>query len=71
MTTEKKWHGTWPANCDYCDLPLTNHSTFFDAKTKVGPWGLFCPSCFEMLCLGLGTGYGQKYDSKTLVKLEG
>jgi hypothetical protein len=70
--TPKKWMGTWPANCDECGVPLQNYTTFYDARATSGHWGLFCPRCKLSVCgHRIGTGYGQCYDSKTLVKLEG
>lgn len=67
----KRWLGSWPANCDQCATDLTKEKYFCDARTRRGPWGLFCPECFEWLCDGLGIGRGQKYDSKTLEKIGG
>jgi hypothetical protein len=70
--TVKKWNGSWPAKCDMCKTELSNQSVFYDAKTIQGPWALMCPKCFKGLTWELlGTGRGQKYDSKTLEKLEG
>jgi hypothetical protein len=68
---EKKWMGTWPAKCDICDIPLDKQRYFVDGATVMGPWALMCPSCHVTHGQGLGTGYGQKYDSKTLLKMEG
>ena len=69
---KKKWFGTWPANCDVCGNNLSTYPYFCDARSNDGRWGLFCPQCHEDYCNGrLGTGSGQKYDSKTLEKLEG
>lgn len=69
---KKKWIGSWPANCDECKRDLAEMSCFYDARAISGRWGLFCPKCFNTVTFGrLGTGYGQKYDSKTLEKLEG
>ena len=70
--TKKKWFGTWPATCDACGAYLPDQEYFCDARTDRGDWGLFCPDCHRQYCSGrLGLGSGQKYDSKTLVKLEG
>jgi len=44
---------------------------FYDAKLINGGWGIFCNECFDRLCIGLGPGKGQKYDSFTGLKLEG
>jgi hypothetical protein len=72
MRKNKQWLGTWPAKCDECKRDLSIMSCFYDARTISGHWGLFCPKCFATVTMGkCGTGYGQCYDSKTLVKLEG
>lgn len=70
--TIKRWTGSWPANCDICEVKLTEHSYFVDGATKYGPWALMCPACHIHTGRGLGTGKGQKYSSKNgLIKLEG
>ncbi len=63
-----KWCGE--TKCNFCG---TEESPFFyDAKTKVGPWAFMCSGCWLVAGIGrLGTGYGQKYDGKTLEKVEG
>lgn len=73
MPVVKKWFGTWPANCDICKTDLSTPPIlwFIDGRTKQGPWALMCSQCHYSYGVGLGTGRGQKYDSKTLVKLEG
>lgn len=49
-----------PTACDVCGLTIT--SSFYDAKTRAGPWAHMCPSCWKGLSVGkLGTGYGQHY----------
>lgn len=55
------WCGPVPSNCDACDASII--SKFYDAKTKMGPWGNLCPSCFVLgPGIGkLGTGCGQEY----------
>lgn len=68
---KKKWIGTWPAECDICRFPLNKGSYFVDGKTVSGPWALMCPKCFKFYGIGLGTGKGQKYNSKTREKMEG
>jgi hypothetical protein len=69
---EKKWNGSWPAYCDLCNRPLTKFDTFYDGRLKGDPrWGLFCPICFDTYGVGVGTGFGQEYDSRTLKKLRG
>jgi len=65
----KKWHGSKPEKCDLCQFKFKQ--VFIDGKTIHGPWGLLCSSCHETYGVGLGTGRGQKYDLKSLEKLEG
>ena len=72
MNREKKfWMGTWPYNCDICQKDLTKTVVFYDSRTQSGRWGLLCPACFRMYGTGIGTGYGQEYDSNTLEKIKG
>ena len=71
MTEEKKWLGTWPADCNLCNTDLSKTGTFFDAKVKGRGWALLCPICFAIYGVGIGTGRGQEYDSETLKKLHG
>lgn len=68
---EKYWRGSWPVKCDICKVELANRVHFIDGRTKTGSWGLLCTACHKMHGVGLGTGRGQKYDSKTLKKVEG
>lgn len=68
---ERKWIGSWPANCDFCTKDLSKEKFFVDGKTTSGPWGLMCPRCHKIHGRGIGQGSGQKYDSVTRVKLEG
>jgi hypothetical protein len=72
MANEKKWLGS-PTNttCDLCSVNVKDVATFYDAKTRQGPWGILCPSCFRRYGLGLGTGLGQQYDSETFIKIGG
>jgi hypothetical protein len=65
----KKWMGVTPANCDLCHVPLTTE--FIDGATAFGPWAIMCPACHRDQARGLGTGRGQKYDLKTLEKIDG
>jgi hypothetical protein len=68
----RKWMGGCPEACDICNRPIAAEKFFVDGKTKMGPWGIMCPHCFASHGYGLlGTGIGQKYDAKTLIKLEG
>ena len=68
---EKKWLGTWPAQCDCCHSKLDTHTFFVDGRTKSGPWALMCPVCHDRFGKGLGLGRGQRYSSETLEKMEG
>ena len=55
-----KWLGSNPKNCDVCGEPFDNKD-FYDAKTRLGPWGMLCVACFRKHGVGLGTGMGQRY----------
>jgi len=67
---EKKWRGRKPVNCDLCGGTIG--SVFYDASIPAyGSWALICHGCFRAYRCKLGTGRGQKYDSKTLVKKGG
>jgi hypothetical protein len=68
--SKKKWHGTIPSKCDLCKGKFTD-GVFIDGKTVYGPWALMCSRCHWLFGQGLGLGYGQKYDLKTLEKLKG
>ena len=64
------WLGTKPTNCDVCRGTLG--SVFYDARLpSYGSWGIICHLCFQAHNCKLGTGYGQKYSTKTLEKLGG
>ena len=65
----KKWMGKPPEKCDICRRKFG--TVFYDARTRSGAWGCLCFHCFQRHGVGLGTGCGQKYDVKTLEKLEG
>jgi len=56
------WEGSKPS----CELSRNHRigSEFYDAKTKMGPWGKLCPSCFRHFAVGLGKGKGQKYEKQ-------
>ena len=71
MATDKRWMGEVPETCDVCDVQLSKFTWWVDGRTVHGPWANMCPDCFEELGTGLGIGYGQKYDTGTLKKLEG
>ena len=68
----KRWNGQRPVRCDLCIQPFESAAKhFYDFKTSCGPWALGCEQCFKKFGGTLGLGHGQKYDLKTLVKLEG
>jgi len=54
-----EWIGKLPVVCGWCQGHL--RWCFYDAKSKAGPWGIFCESCFKSQCIGLGVGLGQKF----------
>jgi hypothetical protein len=69
--TSKKWMGNPPVKCDLCHLPLKGDS-FYDFKVPIfGQWGIGCEHCFVKYGGELGTGRGQKYNSKTMEKING
>lgn len=55
------WLSEMPTTCDLCGCKLT--TTFVDGKTKLGPWGIMCPTCHKSEGFGLGIGKGQKYNA--------
>jgi hypothetical protein len=63
MPAVKYYQGSAPAKCDLCANAIDK--TFFDAKTRMGPWANLCPTCYVNVGLGqLGTGMGQKYEKQ-------
>lgn len=65
-----KWQGS--TTCDFCKQDCTKvGKSFFDGKTDLGPWALMCVKDFANHGQGLGQGWGQQYDSKTLEKVAG
>jgi hypothetical protein len=68
MTTEKRWTGDLPTECDIGkhvlgeSHPLTDG--FIDGATTFGQWANMCPSCHARYGVGLGTGRGQQYDAE-------
>lgn len=56
--------------CDVCDKKIKSE-TFIDGKTTLGPWALMCEDCFDKVGIGLGTGFGQIYDTETKEKIDG
>lgn len=73
MAEVKRWLSPYD-ECDICHGPICGKVPWFvDGKTsfKGGPWALMCPECFRAHGVKLGCGFGQKYDGKTGVLLEG
>lgn len=56
----KFWMGSTPEACDLCHQPFGNK--MIDGKTRFGPWGNMCPSCYKKYGVGLGLGRGQEYE---------
>mgnify|MGYP001586203413 CR=1 FL=1 len=46
--------------CEICKL----HPAKYDAATDDGSWAYMCGICFHQVCIGLGTGKGQKIIKK-------
>lgn len=57
-------------SCNICKQEITSE-TFVDGKTVFGPWALMCESCHKKAGIGLGTGLGQRYNTKTKEKVGG
>jgi len=54
-----------PMMCNRCTTLWENTShpkVMYDARTRRGPWGWLCQSCFNLEGIGLGIGLGQKYE---------
>jgi hypothetical protein len=66
---KRKWRGTVPTHCDICRKPLSQQ--FVDGNTIAGLWAMMCAICHSREGCGIGPGKGQRYDLKTLVKIEG
>lgn len=63
-----KWIGEKPTKCDLCRGTL--EGGWVDGRTKQGPWANMCALCFIEHGVGLGTGFGQKYNNDG-VKVQG
>ena len=63
-----KWTRPAPRVCDFCGGTFGKH--FYDGATGQG-WAIMCRSCHKDYGHGLGAGRGQKYDTKTLEKVDG
>lgn len=68
MKEKVKWMSAVTV-CDLCGKPFGKY--FIDGKTILGPWALMCETCHTTFGYGLGIGNGQKYDTKTKVKVGG
>ena len=68
-----KWLGTPPKRCDICERDLDNYDWWVDGRLAgTTTWANMCPGCWPAEGVQkLGTGCGQKYDRKTLRKIEG
>ena len=68
---KKRWMGTEPSKCDIC--VKENLEEFYDARTKMGQWGILCKKCFNAFGIGLGLGKGQHYvkEGQVFVKKDG
>ena len=65
-----KWMGS--TKCDICGRGFAEvGKVFYDGKTIKGSWAVMCRECFTEYRVGVGTGRGQMYDSKTLEKVGG
>jgi hypothetical protein len=55
----KKWKGSFPEKCDICHQEIID--SFIYGRTKMGIWGIMCPTCHNKVGVGLGIGKGQSY----------
>jgi hypothetical protein len=53
------WNGSAINKCDLCKRPIANE--FVDGATRMGPWGILCPTCHRTHGQGIGIGKGQRY----------
>ena len=67
----KTWKGSPITNCQICGRKIATY--FIDGKTKLGPWGILCPTCHAKQGFGLGLGRGQKYElvGRMYIKISG
>lgn len=67
------WSSPRPTECNACEGSMEKSTCFVDGAipTSTGPmWGVFHVTCFKAHGGKLGVGRGQKYDMKTLQKVE-
>jgi hypothetical protein len=63
-------HKKAPHECGACHGTIG--SVFYDCFVpQMGMWADVCHACFKQYKCKLGTGQGQKYDTKTREKLDG
>ena len=60
-----------PKQCDICRKDLKSGAAFYDGRIMRGTWAWMCQECWQWYGTGLGTGFGQEYDSVTNEKLRG
>lgn len=52
-----------PLKCDVCGEKFER--IIIDGRTKAGPWGYMCPTCWKVEgCGKFGPGNGQKYEKQ-------
>ena len=59
-TTAKKWIGSPPSTCDFCNRSLAS-KPFINGKIPGNRWGYFCLGCARVNKVQLGLGRGQLY----------
>jgi hypothetical protein len=63
MTQKKYWIGQPPSTDDF-GLPITD--TFYDGKTRIGPWAFMSPISWPKYGIGkTGLGLAQKYQRQS------
>ena len=66
-----KWTGK-QENCDICGERLDRFEMFYDGRLQNrSTWALMCTECWMYCGAGVGTGFGQEYDSVSKVKIRG
>jgi hypothetical protein len=66
------WLSPRPTQCNACEGSFLKHTVaFVDGWIPGVGWGVYHISCFKTHKGVLGTGRGQKYNMKTLEKIDG
>lgn len=58
VPARKEWLGD--TRCDFCGKECGKE--LYDARTRFRAWAVMDSECFAKCGVGLGTGYGQRYE---------